>query len=167
MDRNTEWAMDLTEIRGKVHVPHLLLGLIDHGTRACLALHELADKRSRTIWQELLALFKKYGIPKRLRVDNEASFNSKWLKCVLRLLCARLITTTPHSPWQNGRIERLFRTFKEDFRKVVAGDLALRLREWRWHYNFARPHMAISYCTPAEAWDGRCKATGPGVQFCL
>lgn len=167
MSRNAEWAMDLTEVRGKDRIPHRLLGLIDYGTRACLALHELADKRCRTIWQQLLTLFRKYGSPKRLRVDNEASLNSRWLKLGLRLLGVRLITTRPHSPWQHGRIERLFRSFKDDVRKLVAGDLALRLQEWRWHYNFARPHMAIGYRTPAEAWDGRCKSTGPGVQISL
>ena len=138
--RNTEWGMDLTKVRAKDRVPRLLLGLIDYGSRACLALHELAHKRSRTIWLALLRLFNTYGIPKRLRVDNEASFNSRWLRGMLRLLGVRLITTKPHSPWQNGRIERSFRTFKEHFRKVIAGDLATRLKEWRWVYNFARPH---------------------------
>ena len=92
--------MDLTQVRGKDRMPRLLLGLIDYGSRACLALHQLADKRSRTIWRELLALFRQYGVPRRLRVDNESSFNSRWLKFGLRLLGVRVITTRPHSPWQ-------------------------------------------------------------------
>ena len=98
--QNHEWAMDLTQVRGKDRMPRLLLGLIDYGSRACLALHQLADKRSRTIWRELLALFRQYGVPRRLRVDNESSFNSRWLKFGLRLLGVRVITTRPHSPWQ-------------------------------------------------------------------
>ena len=50
---------------------------------------------------------------------------------------------------------------------MVAGDLALRLRQWRWHYNFARPHSGIGHRTPAEAWDGGRKATGVPVRISL
>lgn len=165
--RNQEWAMDLTCVVGKDRIRRMLLGLIDHGSRACLALHELTDKRSRTIWLELLQLFRRYGLPKRVRVDNEASFNSRWLKLALKLLGVRLITTKPHSPWQNGRIERFFRSFKDDVHNVLAGDLAKRPQEWRWIYNFARAHSGIGYRTPAEAWDGKRKSIGEPARISL
>jgi putative transposase len=108
----------------------------------------------------LLRCFRKFGIPKTLRTDNEASFKSRLLKAALFLLKVRVKHTAPRSPWQNGRIERLFGSFKADFTRLLHGNLATLLTEWRWYYNFARPHQHLRYKTPAESWDGRRKATG-------
>lgn len=54
----------------------------------------------------------------------------------------------------------MFRSFKEDFCEVIAGELALRLQEWR-------SHMAIGYRTAAEAWDGGQIITGHDVRISL
>ena len=158
---------------------HLLLGIVDHGTRACIALAELADKSSASIWRELVECFKRYGVPKRLRVDNEACFHGLALRVPLALLGVRVCATDPASPWQNGRIERLFGTFKRDLAnliehtqaqarasaRVVAIHFDRVIAEWRWYYNFARPHQHLDQRTPAEAWQRRPSAEGAGQRI--
>lgn len=166
-DRNDTWAMDMTTVTGADKKQRLLLGLIDHGTRLCVHLNELSDKRAITIWRHLIKAFRQYGIPKRIKVDNERSFNAGWLVFALAMLGVAIQTTDPHSPWQNGKIERFFRSFKNDWRKVIAGDLQTLLDQWRWMYNFARPHIGVDYRTPAEAWMGKPRTLGTGGRISL
>jgi len=102
MPRNRVWALDLTgkgDLSGRQRI---VLGLLDHGTRACLRLSALTDKRSATILRELIDAFRRFGLPQRIRVDNEACFNSRLMKAALALLGVRLQTTDLHCPWQNG-----------------------------------------------------------------
>ena len=162
------WALDLTgkaELSGRQRI---ILGLIDHGSRAALRIVALADKSSLSILRELIAAFRRFGLPRVLRVDNEACLTSRTLRAALVLLGIRLQTIEPCCPWQNGRIERLFGTLKAKLdRVVIAGrdDLAAKLIEFRAWYNHARPHQHLGGRTPAEAWDGRTKATGTPLRF--
>ena len=179
MPRNRVWALDLT---GKADLnghQQMMLGLLDHGTRACLRLSALTDKRSVTILLELIVAFRRFGLPKRLRVDNdaqgcasaasagcaraaEACFNSRLMRSALALLGIRLQTTNLHCPWQNGRIERFFGTFKQHLDRVTiadSDDLRCKLIEFRAWYNHVRTHQHLHGYTPAEAWDGRAKST--------
>lgn len=157
MPANRIWALDLTgkaDLSGRQHV---ILGLIDHGSRACLRLRALRSKSSLAILSELGAAFRAYGLPAWLRVDNEACLNSSLIRTVLAALGVRLHNTDPHCPWQNGRIERLFGTLKQSLDLIAVcngADLAHRLGEFRAWYNHVRPHQQLFGLTPAEVWSG-------------
>jgi transposase InsO family protein len=160
MPRNRVWALDLTGKADLSGRQRMVLGLFDHGTRACLRLSVLTDKRSITVIAELLIAFRRFGLPKRLRVDNEACFNSHLMRSALALLGVRLQTTELHCPWQNGRIERFFGTFKQPLDRITiadADDLRCKLIEFRAWYNHVRTHQHLHLHghTPTEAWDGR------------
>ncbi len=49
MPPNILWALDLTYI-GDCRRKRTVLGLLDHGSRACLALRNMRDKSSVAIW---------------------------------------------------------------------------------------------------------------------
>ena len=168
LPKNRVWALDLTgktDLSGRQRV---ILGLLDHGSRAALRLTVLADKSSLTILRELIATVRRFGVPRALRVDNEACLTSRALRVALALLGVRLQTIEPRCPWQNGRIERLFGTLKAKLSCVaVAGhdDLAAKLVEFRAWYNHVRPHQHLGGRTPAEVWDGRLKTIGTPLRF--
>ena len=114
----------------------------------------------------LLDAIEHFGRPRMLRTDNEAAFGSRLFRFALRYLGIRHRRTAPMAPLQNGRIERLFATFKQrilpwfDQAGVpddLAPDLAL-LRAW---YNHARPHQHLDGLTPALVWAGRLPAGQP------
>jgi putative transposase len=135
---NRTWAMDLTGKAELDGTQRLILGLIDHGSRALLALDNLPDKRSLTILRALVAAFRRYGLPRRIRVDNEACFASRAMSLAMDMLGIRLQRIQPHCPWQNGRIERVFGTLKSYLDRVnVLGtdDLRRKLLEFRSWYN--------------------------------
>lgn len=160
--RNRTWALDMTGNTDLSGRQRMLLGVLDHGTRACLALEALTDKRSLRLLHILIGCFRAYGMPRAIRVDNEACFNSRLMRGALKLLGIRLQTTQPRCPWQNGRIERFFGIFKAKMHRIVAADfdeLQRRLLEFRAWYNHVRPHQHLHGRTPAEAWKGAARST--------
>lgn len=56
-------------------------------------------------------------------------------------------------PQTNGKVERFFRTYKEEF---LTGTFA-SLKDFVQHYNENRLHMSLHYKTPKEVWD-ECKS---------
>jgi transposase InsO family protein len=155
--RNRTWALDMTGQTDLDGRQRLLLGVLDHGTRACLALTALTDKRSIRLLHMLVGCFLAYGLPRTIRVDNEACFNSRLMRGALALLGIRLQTTPLRCPWQNGRIERFFGTLKSKMNRIAVADfedLQVRLGKFRNWYNHVRPHQHLDGRTPAEAWEG-------------
>jgi putative transposase len=160
LPRNVAWGLDLTYLPGR-RPP--ILAILDHGTRACLLLEELRTKSAIALVRAVVAAARRYGLPRSIRTDNEANFCSLLFRGVLWLLGVRHQRTAPHCPWQNGRVEKYFATFKDRMLPRLAelsttdaesrsfqGDLDT-FRLW---YNHVRPHQHLDGRTPAEAWDG-------------
>jgi transposase InsO family protein len=165
---NQVQGLDLTGSVDRHGRLHMILGLIDHGSRACLALQALPDKSSLTILSVLVRTFRQFDLPRVLRVDNEACFNSRLLRIALAVLGIRLQRIQLHCPWQNGRIERLFGTLKASLDLISVddhADLSNKLLEFRLWYNHVRPHQHLGGRTPAEAWAGKGKASGRPLWF--
>jgi transposase InsO family protein len=156
--RNVIWALDWTWVSGPEGSSTPVLGVLDHGSRACLELQPVENRRTVTLLRQLLDLFERFGTPRVLRTDNEPAVRSMLFRAVLRVLGIRHQRSDPFAPWQNGRIERLFLTVKEVIRQrstrdgsnaVNAKDLH-RIRSW---YNHLRPHQHLDGRTPAEVWN--------------
>ena len=52
-------------------------------------------------------------------------------------------------PQTNGKVERFFRTYKEEYAVGTFSSLG----EYIKHYNEVRLHMSLHYKTPKEVWD--------------
>lgn len=163
--RNLIWALDLTRLPDPGR-SRIVIGLIDHGSRACLALRELRSRSAITLLRALLDTIERFGRPRVLRTDNEAVFVSRLFRFALLFLGIRHRRTAPLAPWQNGRIERFFATFKDRIlpwldKAGVPDDLAPDLALFRAWYNHARPHQHLGGLTPALAWGGKGPAGRP------
>jgi putative transposase len=154
---NLIWALDLTGKTTLDGQKRVVLGILEHASRAALALEAVRSKSSWTLVGKLAAAIKRYGKPRFVRTDNEAVFTSRVFRWALFLLGIRHQTTDLHCPWQNRRVERFFGTLKErlDRLAVVSFDaLNTALTEYRFFYNHVRPHQNLDGHTPAEAWAG-------------
>ena len=158
------WALDLTFFTDEAKVTYASLGIVDHGSRALLCLQTLTQRNSWTLLGYLCIAIGRYGKPHKLRSDNEAIFNSFVFKSFVRLMGIEKQTTHVHSPWQNGRMERVFGTLKpvlKQLRIVGRNQLQSALDEFKVFYNHCRPHMNLNNQTPAQVWQkqvnqGRC-----------
>jgi len=157
MPKNHRWDMDLTTIN-KMQV----LGVVDSDTRALLTLKHLPTKSTMNIIRALFDIIEIYGKPRTIKSDNEIVFISKLMRVTLWLLGIKRETTKIASPWQNGKIERLFGTMKQSFQDLVfptVQSLEDGLSEFRFFYNHVRMHQNLSYNTPAHAWDKKPMST--------
>jgi putative transposase len=164
------WGIDLTGlplVNGE-SVP--VWGILDHGSRTVLQLEPLERFNSLILLGKLLIAMGQYGKPKAVRSDNASVFRTAIFRGMLKLLGVKQQFTELHSPWQNGRMERFWRTMKEAlgtnvsrFRSgarileeqmrfsCIDGMRAL-LSEFQSFYNFSRPHQSLKGQTPAQVW---------------
>ncbi|MGV8933630.1 MAG: transposase [Gallionellaceae bacterium] len=152
---NLVWAMDLTGKTDTQGALHMLLGIVDHGSRALLCLQALPNKSSWTLLGHLFLAIGKYGKPRFVRTDNESVFCSRLFRGMLALLGIRHQRTDPGCPWQNGRIERFFGILKhklDQWSVASVEELGNALVQFRFFYNHVRTHQNLSGRTPAEAW---------------
>jgi putative transposase len=154
---NWVWGMDLTgktDTRGKLH---MLLGIVEHGSRAVLCLQALRNKSGWMLLGHLFLAIGQYGKPRFIRTDNEAVFTSRMFRLALFVLGIRHQTTDLHCPWQNGRVERFFGSLKTSLDQLAVASfdaLNSALGEYRFFYNHVRTHQHLGGATPAEAWAG-------------
>jgi transposase InsO family protein len=69
------------------------------------------------------------GVPGSCYVDNGSAFVDAWLLRACGKLGIRLVHSTPHRPQGRGKIERLFRTVREQFLVEVADTTAVELAD--------------------------------------
>ena len=130
-----------------------VLNVMDDFTRECLAAY--ADY-SIPAWKVVMVLdqiVEERGKPAKIRVDNGPEFISKELKnwCIINQVALQFIQ--PGKPMQNGYVERLNRTFREDVLNAYQFETLEQLRilcdEWVYDYNYLKPHSAHKGMVPA------------------
>ena len=121
--------------------------------------------------QVLTGLFRRYGLPRTIRVDNGTPFGGCgalglsrlsvwWLRLGLRVEFSR-----PACPQDNGAHEQMHRVLKAETARPPAANARAQQRRfarWCWIHNYHRPHAALDQQTPAShyrpsprPWPGR------------
>jgi len=146
---------------------HPLTVLDDH-SRYCLGLRACGDERGRTVQAELTTLFRQYGLPRRMLMDNGSPWGCDtahpWTPLTVWLLRLGVDVShgRPYHPQTQGKDERFHRTLKDE---VLAGrrfddiaDAQSAFDAWREIYNAKRPHEAIGMETPAQRYQPSSRA---------
>jgi len=116
-------------------VKAILCAILDDHSRMVVG-H--AFSTSETISALTLVLkeaFLAYGIPKRLYVDNGASFSSDLLAKSCAMAGISLIHSKPYDSPSRGKVERLFRTVRERFLPGIQEGITLQELDqafWLW-----------------------------------
>jgi transposase InsO family protein len=143
-----------------------LLGIVDdHGSRL-VALERLRWPTSAEVQRVFAHAVREHGAPDRILTDNGMVFRALSFELLLAQLDIEHTFTFPAHPWTNGRIERLFRTFKEAIdrgRWMIASVAQLDrfCEDFLVFYNRDRPHSAWGGRTPDEVYFGRPKQLAP------
>jgi hypothetical protein len=104
-------------------------------------------------------IFRQYGLPLVIRVDNGSPFGAAGALGLTRLsawwvkLGIRVEFIEPGCPEQNGAHEQLHRVYQEEVARPAARSFrGQRTRTLRWvkHYNCERPHEALRMRVPVE-----------------
>jgi len=157
------WATDLCRVWGGRDGWLTLAVVMDCHTRELLGWQLSRSGRATTataaLEQALIARFGCLGrvqAPLLLRSDNGLVFTSRDYTRLVRGYGLSQEFITPHCPQQNGMVERLIRTLKEQCvhrRRFETLQHARRVPgDWIGFYNSRRPHQALGMKTPAEAY---------------
>jgi len=146
---NSLWQIDHSD--QKVEDKYVI-SVIDDCSRKSLSFLPVNRVTTDVVIKLIDDLIKIYGKPKQILTDNGSAYGSKSkhsrFDIKLRKRGIEHIRGAVHSPTTQGKVERLFQTFKREF-KFCNGDSEL----WRMKYNHFRPHMSLENKTPDEIYD--------------
>jgi putative transposase len=173
----TTWGLDMTGLPMADGSSVQVFGVIDHGSRAVLHLQPVADYNSLILLGKLLITMGTVGKPLAIRSDNASVFKTWTFRNLLKVIGVKQQFTDLGSPWQNGRIERFWRTLKGELQTVTAYSvqnslpiqtrmkfaslqmMAVALDIFKFSYNAYRPHQSLRGRTPASVWNGQVAQT--------
>lgn len=159
---NDLWQMDfkghISAGRGRCHP----LTVLDDSTRYAVGIEACANERNETVQERLIGVFRRYGLPYRMLMDNGAPWGSDMehqdtiFTVWLMRYGIEVIHCRPCHPQTQGKDERFHRTLKAE---VLQGKSFKGIAEcqeafgkWRHVYNFERPHEALGMAVPASRY---------------
>ena len=160
---NDLWQMDF-----KGHIPvgsggrcHPLTVLDDH-SRFSLGVRACADEKTQTVHDHLTSIFRRYGMPDTILVDNGSPWGSDFyhpftsLTVWLVQLGVRVVHSRPYHPQTLGKLERFHRSLKTELlqgsKYTDLSHCQSSFDRWRDFYNLKRPHHALDLDTPASRY---------------
>lgn len=157
---NDLWQMDF---KGDVRIGNQScypLTILDDHSRFSLCVKVCLDHSTDTVKKALIEIFKQYGLPKRMTMDNGPPWGYGKKQHHTKL-CAWLMQlgiivshSRPSHPQTQGKLERMHRTLKEDLLSLYYfqdfEELQEAFDEWRRVYNEVRPHAALNLDLPIE-----------------
>jgi transposase InsO family protein len=160
---NHLWQMDF-----KGHFPllnlqrcHPLTVLDDH-SRYSLGLYACATETHQIVQNHLITIFRRYGLPLRMLVDNGPPWGTRdeYRYTALTVWLIRLGVMVSHAkvchPQTLGKDERFHRTLKAEVITNSAfaglGECQREFDRWRTVYNFERPHQALNMDVPGNRY---------------
>jgi len=138
------------------------LTVIDDPSRFVLGLIACQNQQASTTQSALEAIFRRYGLPYRMTMDNGAPWGevrgqgSRWTKLTVWLLRLgiRVSHSRPHHPQTQGKDERFHRTLNLELLRGRAwrtiSECQKEFDRWLEVYNCQRPHEALQMGVPAQ-----------------
>jgi len=159
---NGLWQMDF---KGHFETPEGRcnpLTILDDHSRFLVGLFACENQKGITVQRCLVEVFRRYGMPERILVDNGSPWGDDrehpytpltvwWIRLGIRPIHGR-----PYHPQTQGKAERFHRTLSaevlryERFRDLE--DCQRRFTQWRESYNGDRPHEALGMEVPTSRY---------------
>jgi len=139
------------------------LTLIDDHSRFLLGLRACPDETRQTVQAQLSEIFRRFGLPERMLMDNGAPWGHAeqhrftGLSAWLMRMGILILHGRPRHPQTQGKDERLHRSLQEEvLRQHALADLQqcqTAFDKWWQIYNYVRPHEALQLQTPASRYE--------------
>lgn len=159
---NELWQMDFKGHFAMEQARCHPLTVLDDCSRFSLSLTACLNERTQTVQAQLTAVFRCYGLPWQMLMDNGSPWGSDErhrytpLTAWMIRLDIKPIHSRPYHPQTLGKDERFHRTLKAEllsrqrFRNLE--DCQRQFDSWREVYNFERPHESLDMRTPSKVY---------------
>jgi transposase InsO family protein len=160
---NDLWQMDFKGHFGLIGGGrcHPLTVLDDH-SRFSIALRACGNERAVTVREELTRVFRCYGLPRAMLMDNgppwgrDEQHRHTPLTVWLMEQGIRVTHGRPYHPQTQGKDERFHRTLKAELLQgrefIDLSDTQQHFEPWRAMYNTERPHEALELAVPISRY---------------
>ena len=138
------------------------LTILDDHSRYVVCLQACPNQQTATVQNQLMATFRRYGLPERMTMDNGAPWGNDLqyrytpLTVWLIRLGIGISHSRPYHPQTQGKDERFHRTLDVDLlrwhRFRDAAHVQKHFDEYRHVYNRERPHQALGMDVPASRY---------------
>jgi len=154
MDFKGHFAME----RGRCHP----LTVLDDHSRYCVGLQACDNERGTAVRERLTNMFRRYGLPRRMLMDNGSPWGSDadhpWTPLTVWLLRLDIGVShgRPYHPQTQGKDERFHRTLKAELLRGRCFENLMACQDsfdgWRQTYNECRPHEALGMEMPVSRY---------------
>lgn len=165
---NRLWQMDFKGDVATAQGRCYPLTVLDDHSRFALGLAACPNQQTSTVQQRLSAIFRRYGLPDRMTMDNgppwgsEAEHRYTPLTAWLLRLEVGVSHSRPYHPQTQGKDERFHRTLGLELLKDRSfrdlSQLQRHFDHWRCLYNLERPHEALGMAVPASRYQPSARA---------
>ena len=159
---NDLWQMDFKghfgTFEGRCHP----LTVLDDHSRFCTTLQACRNELAETVKTRLEVTFQRYGLPRRMLMDNGSPWGSDVehphtpLTAWLVRLGVQVVHSRPYHPQTMGKDERFHRSLKAEvisrWNPASHQECQARFDWWRGVYNFERPHDSLDLDVPANRY---------------
>jgi putative transposase len=152
------YAVKIPDQKGKVRHA-LLLVFLDDATRRVLYATFTFSETSLAFEAGISHILSAHGRIGRLYCDNGSPFLSSQTRRILDSLTLVIIHSRPGKPSGRGKIERFFRTARDQFFRTLDPDslsgiaeLDQRFHSWLQSEYHRSPHRGLGGQSPLEAW---------------
>lgn len=156
---NQLWCVDFKgefkTLDGRYCYPLTVTDAFSRYLICCRGLLSTGSEPAQAIFTQL---FRRYGLPERIKSDNGTPFASTALGRLSQLSVGWIVRgivpelIVPGKPQQNGQHERMHRVLKAETTRPPSANLSAQQRRFdrfRREYNDVRPHEALGLETPA------------------
>jgi transposase InsO family protein len=138
------------------------LTVLDDHSRYSMLLEACENERTETVQPHLIAMFRRYGLPWRMNMDNGRPWGNptgdRYTKLTVWLIRigVRISHSRPLHPQTNGKDERFHRTLNAEVLQnrsfASFAEVTPAFAAWREIYNHERPHEALGLEVPASRY---------------
>lgn len=170
---NQKWSMDFMSDALTDGRKFRTFNLIDDFNREVLAVEADTSLPAKRVVRVLERVIWERGKPTFIRVDNGPEFISSTLETFCKDQGITLQFIKPGKPMQNGFVERLNRTYREDVLDAYLFNNLTQVRaiseEWMTDYNTYHPHQSLKGYSPIgyrqAVESGKLRPTQPKQEF--
>lgn len=144
--------------------PVRIHALLDDASRYIVALEVHTQEREVELLGMLARAIQRHGMPKRLYLDNGSTYRGDDLVAIGARLDMKVTHAGPYDPEARGKMERFWRTMREQCLDFIGSDASLhdvrvRLHAWLDQHYHRAPHAGLIGKSPTRAWEDERRAT--------
>jgi putative transposase len=151
---NEQWSMDFMSDVLASGRRFRMLNIVDDATRECLAIEVDTSLSGIRVGRVLSEISHIRPLPERIVVDNGPEFTSKALDQWAYEHGVELVFIRPGKPIENCLVESFNGKFRDECLNLhwfsSLDDARRTIDEWRFDYNYYRPHSSLGGKPPTE-----------------